>query len=424
MKGAANGHMIITYKKSIKHTTINKISYIDAVVLYIEKNLTDELNPQNIAEQHFISLSQLYRDFYCITGHTVKEYIRKRRISNACERIKCSDMPLSVIANEIGYQTQQAFHKQFKNIVGMTPFEYKRGDTYYYFYPFIFNDISLAVKIGIEAIPECTIAQFYDSCLVGIEDKAIAKLGVITGRVFGRNGKQIGNQLCYEVMAETNGTAKTDLFATCMVNYNEPEISDGWNYLYNIWLSASMFEESGDAYFEEYIFRNGKPRKLKLYLPIKKRKPERHIAIASVPEVNFVIARERGYNAELKASEKVMAFIKENYPIMIRNARRFYVCAYDDVCACGMECDEGFMLPRNSDLEIMRIPTGRYAVLPDDRLGDMRLGSAKIELWLRNNSIEYENQPVFAVYETTNLKYDVENIRMKLYKRLKNDKNG
>jgi predicted transcriptional regulator YdeE len=163
----------------------------------------------------------------------------------------------------------------------MTPVEYQQGDTYFYFHPFAVSEISLAVKVAHETIPECKTTRFFDSCLIGIEDKAIASLVEIKGRVFGRNGKQIGSQLCYEVMTEQRGTGKTGLYATCVVNYNEPEINDGWNYLYNIWLSASMFEESGDGYFEEYIFQNGKPRKLKLYLPVKKRKTEQHITITT-----------------------------------------------------------------------------------------------------------------------------------------------
>jgi len=118
--------MSITGQKAVKYTATEKLRYIDAVLRYIEKHLPDELNPENIAERHYISLSQLYRDFYACTGHSIKEYVRKRRISNACEKIKCSNMPLAVIANGSGYETQQAFHKQFKSTVGMTPFEYNR----------------------------------------------------------------------------------------------------------------------------------------------------------------------------------------------------------------------------------------------------------------------------------------------------------
>lgn len=413
---------------------MQKNSYIHCVIPYIEQHLKEQVNPDSIARRHFISLSQLYRDFYTYTGHSIKGYIRKRRISNACEKIKCSDIPLAVIAGESGYQTQQAFHKQFKNIVGMTPLEYRQSDIYFYFYPFSLNEISIAVKVGNEEIPDCTTIRFYDSCLIGIEDKAIAALNGIKGRVFGRNGKQIGNRFCYEIMTENaeflnkpllNQRKNSCSFATCVVNYNEQDINNGWNYLYNSWLSASMFGPSGDGYFEEYLFKNGSPYKLKLYLPVKKRRTTQHISILQIPETAFVIARAAGGDsAERKASETVMNFLHEYYSVLLQNARHFYVCAYADVYECGVECGHELKLPHNSNLKILRIPAGHYAVLPDDCLGDIRVGAAKLDLWLQNNGIAHQNTPVFAVYETRNGKYDTDSIQMKLYKRLKDDKNG
>lgn len=378
-----------------------------------------DVDPESVAKRHFISLRQLYRDFCSYTGYSIKEYIRRRRISNACEKIKCSDTSLSVIADESGCQTQQAFHKQFKNIVGMTPLEYRQSDTYFYFYPFSVEEISIAVNVGNEEIAECITTRFYDSCLIGIEDKAIAALGDIDGRIFGRNGEQIGNQFCYEVMMEKGGIGKTGTYATCIVNYNERDINNGWNYLYNIWLSASMFEQSGDGYFEEYLFKKGKPHKLKLYLPVKKWNTAQHITISHIPEMTFLIAREKGSGAERKASEKVMEFLQEHYPLLIRSSQCFYVCAYDDFCECGVKCGDGLKLPNDNNLEIFRIPEGQYAILPDGCLGDVRVGKSKIDAWLTNNSIAHENRPVFAVYETLDGKYDADNIRMKLYKLIK-----
>lgn len=408
---------------------MKKTSYIHTFISYIEEHLAEALNPESIARGNFISLSQLYREFYAYTGHSIKEYIRKRRISNACEKLKHSDLPLAIIADESGCQTQQAFHKQFKSIVGMTPLEYRHSDTYFYFYPFSLDEISLAVKVGEETIPECTVTKFYDSCLTGIEDKAIAALGEIRSRVFGRNGKQIGSRFCYEVMvekdtADNDGPGKTGTYATCVVKYSEQDINDGWNYLYNTWLSTSMFEQSGDGYFEEYIFRNGKPHKLKLFLPVKKRKPMQHITISQIPDMTFIIARETGSHAERRAAEKVMSFLQERYPLLIRNAQHFYVCTYDDTCECGIECGGTFKLSDSSELEVLHIPSGKYAVLPDTCFGDVCVGVAKIDAWLTNNSIAHDTTPAFAVYETVNGKYDTDNIRMKLYKRLKDDKNG
>ena len=398
---------------------MQKTSYIKTILQYIEKHLNTDISPESIANQYFISVSQLYRDFYSYTGHSIKQYIRKRRISNACEKIKCSDLPLSVIANESGYQTQQAFNKQFKSIVGMTPLQYGHSDTYFYFYPLSANEISIAVKVGSEDIPEWRTARFYDSRLSGIEDRAIASLKDIRGRVFGRNGKQTGNKFCYECMTEAGEGTKTGTYATCTVDYNERDIASAWNYLYNTWLPASMFEQSEDAYFEEYLLKNGKPCKLKLYLPVKKQKRAQHITLSKIPETAFITAKEKGPDAERKASESVISFLREHYPNIIQNARQFYVSSHEGFYECGVECAEKLPLPPESRCKLLSIPDGEYAVLPDDCLGDIGVGTEKINTWLKNNGIAHENRPAFAVYEAPGGNFDAENIRMKLYKLIK-----
>lgn len=100
--------MITTGETNTKYRPIDKLQYIRGVLPYIERHLAEELGPERIASRYYVSTSQLYRDFYACTGHSVKEYIRRRRISNACEKIKSSELPLAIIADESGLQTQQA----------------------------------------------------------------------------------------------------------------------------------------------------------------------------------------------------------------------------------------------------------------------------------------------------------------------------
>ena len=51
---------------------MQKRAYIHAMLSYIEDHLSEDLKPESIAGGHFISVSQLYRDFYAFTGHSVK----------------------------------------------------------------------------------------------------------------------------------------------------------------------------------------------------------------------------------------------------------------------------------------------------------------------------------------------------------------
>ena len=44
----------------------------------LEQNIADDLNVERLAEAGRLSRTQLYREFYNTTGHSVKEYVRKR----------------------------------------------------------------------------------------------------------------------------------------------------------------------------------------------------------------------------------------------------------------------------------------------------------------------------------------------------------
>lgn len=246
-------------------------NYIRAVLFYIEQHLTADLNSEHIAKRYQVSLSRLYQDFYAYTDHSFNEYIRLRRISDACERIKSSKLPIPVIASESGCPTEQTFQRQFKRIIGVPPLKYRYGDTHFYFPPFAANDISVAIKVSAETLPRYKTTLFYDSCAAGIEDKAVVSLGKVAGRLFGCHGKPFGGKSCYKLMTEISGTGNSDLYAACVVNYNGAKIDAGWHYLCNIWLPSSIFEASGKPLFEEYLFQDGLLQKLKLYLPVRKK---------------------------------------------------------------------------------------------------------------------------------------------------------
>ena len=60
------------------------------------------------------------------TGRTPQEYIQDKLIDTAKERIAGSDMTISQIADELGFQYSQHFNRVFKKRVGITPNEYRK----------------------------------------------------------------------------------------------------------------------------------------------------------------------------------------------------------------------------------------------------------------------------------------------------------
>lgn len=56
---------------------------IQKVIDYLEAHLTEELSYEQIAAIAAVSEADLQRSFKMITGITISEYIRYRRLSNA-----------------------------------------------------------------------------------------------------------------------------------------------------------------------------------------------------------------------------------------------------------------------------------------------------------------------------------------------------
>ncbi|WP_374121422.1 helix-turn-helix domain-containing protein [Paenibacillus sp. LHD-117] len=114
------------------------MSYAESVqraIDYIEKHLGEELDLTGIAKESYTSVAQLYRVFYALTGHPVKDYIRKRRMSVAASHLRNSKRTVEELAWDSGFESYHSFAKVFKKIVGLTPADYRNADIYFSFEP-------------------------------------------------------------------------------------------------------------------------------------------------------------------------------------------------------------------------------------------------------------------------------------------------
>lgn len=412
-------------------------NYTSGILDFIEHNLNTPYNIEDISASKYVSTMQLYRDFYNLTGHSVKEYIRKRRLSNALALVKHSDMNLSNIAYSCGYGSQQSFCKCVKAAIGQTPVEYRGGD-YYYYFPRFCSKSEQQISVITETIPQTICLKFYYSQIRGIENRALNYLFSIlpdySGRIFGRNGKQLDNRLCYELYVEFDGEvpeilnnsafkgfdvvpAMTAAYAKTTTRNIDDEINSAWDYLYIDWLKTSMFEQSDEQYFEEYIHKDSKIKKLVLYLPVAKRNDYNKICIKHCEEMSFLISRKTGANAEEKASKAVMEFLSDNYPYLVQTTRQYYVSKNGNEYSCGIRLDKDLQLPEDNELTILRIEGGCYAILEADCCGDSSVYETMLLSWASENDFLKKELQVFTIYETDGC-FLQENIKTKIFVKL------
>jgi AraC family transcriptional regulator len=105
---------------------MNCYERIQRSIDYIEDHLTAPMRLEEVAQQACFSLSHYYRMFHALTGHTVKDYIRKRRLSEAAMRLFSSDDKIIDICFDYQFEYQESFTRAFKNAYGLSPATYRQ----------------------------------------------------------------------------------------------------------------------------------------------------------------------------------------------------------------------------------------------------------------------------------------------------------
>ncbi|AET67135.1 hypothetical protein Desor_1478 [Desulfosporosinus orientis DSM 765] len=87
---------------------------------YLEGTLTEKLNIEAVAKLALTSPFHFQRMFHMITGLTVAEYRRRRRLTLSAQEIMLGEKVIDV-ALKYGYETPEAFTKAFRKVHGMSP---------------------------------------------------------------------------------------------------------------------------------------------------------------------------------------------------------------------------------------------------------------------------------------------------------------
>jgi AraC-like DNA-binding protein len=94
-------------------------------VSFIENSLTDALSLDSLAEKAYFSRTHYQRLFRSVVGEPVMEYVKKRRLQQACRALGESDASVLELAILHGYESYEGFSRAFKAYFGMSPQRYR-----------------------------------------------------------------------------------------------------------------------------------------------------------------------------------------------------------------------------------------------------------------------------------------------------------
>jgi AraC family transcriptional regulator len=72
-----------------------------------------------------LSKSHFHKAFMATFGVTPTEYINRRRVGLACQRLEETDEPLTQIALDCGYADHPHFGRRFLKVTGLTPRQWR-----------------------------------------------------------------------------------------------------------------------------------------------------------------------------------------------------------------------------------------------------------------------------------------------------------
>lgn len=122
------------------------IEALGTAIHFIEEHLLEEIEIEDVANSVYLSPFYFQKGFKLITGYTIGEYIRNRRLYLAALEIVKGEERVIDLAYKYGYDTPESFTKAFTRFHGQSPVKLKKEA--YKMNVFLPLQISLSIKGG------------------------------------------------------------------------------------------------------------------------------------------------------------------------------------------------------------------------------------------------------------------------------------
>ncbi|QUH28528.1 AraC family transcriptional regulator [Vallitalea guaymasensis] len=119
------------------------LTKMNLAIDYIEENLTQDINFNEVAMRACCSSYNFQRMFAFITDISLAEYIRRRRMTQAALELQNSNSKVIDVAIKYGYDSATSFARTFKALHGLTPTQSKQDGVKLKAFPKISFQISI-----------------------------------------------------------------------------------------------------------------------------------------------------------------------------------------------------------------------------------------------------------------------------------------
>ena len=110
---------------------------VNDILEYIEKNLSEGIKVEDIANHFYFSRYYLLRVFKRYTNLTINEYINQRKIIKSIYYIVSTDDRILKIALNSGFNSLEYYSEIFYKVTNFSPLEFRKSNTVKQYLPFV-----------------------------------------------------------------------------------------------------------------------------------------------------------------------------------------------------------------------------------------------------------------------------------------------
>lgn len=282
------------------------MSYIDSMekaLVYIESHLQEDIDLSSISREAGYSLYHFHRIFKGVVGDSIKDYVRKRRITEAAKELVYTNKSIVEIGLSYGYESREAFSRAFEKVYGRNPSEVRRDSLLYFIRePINFDYMMFQLNLRKEGLtplyrklPERYVvgkkwkvtadgSNFQDIPLLWQKWNAEKEGEKITERKYDNEAMGIcifsqGDVFEYMIGHEVKNMEHIP--EDMVLHKLEPSfyavfrsigpitesVQKTWDYIYSVWLNESEYRHSNTDDIEYYYYNQGE-LVADLYIPI------------------------------------------------------------------------------------------------------------------------------------------------------------
>ena len=118
--------ILLASAKKILPKKLSKRHAVVAIRDYVNEHYMEDISLRQICHEKHLNMSYISRKFKECIGINFETYLQNIRVQNACTLLIETEDSIDSIIEQVGYQDNSSFRKQFKRLLNTTPLKYRQ----------------------------------------------------------------------------------------------------------------------------------------------------------------------------------------------------------------------------------------------------------------------------------------------------------